>query len=211
MGVIHSGGMAQHPPDPTAVAFAVECRKKGMSFEKIAAEFEATGYRVSSKPIAPMTVKRWTDKAERIATAAKPPPRGPKPRPDTAPLVAALAERKAAEQAAPADDEPPPGEEESLLDFMNRQLRTMKADSETARISNPVLYQRLVRDIVTLSNNIGRYEGKMGADGDMLCVPMSEITEGDERDEARMKAMLTRPLLCSDCGAKLSVKWSEGG
>lgn len=206
--------MAQHPPDPTAVAFAVECRKKGMSYEKIAAEFEATGYRVSSKPIAPMTVKRWTDKAERIATAAKPPPRGPKPRPDTAPLVAALAERKAAEQAAEPHDEPEISDTPTLsetLDVMRSTLAYTLKEMRANRVSNPVLAQKLGRDAAGFAAIVARLERGAADDDDILRVPMSEITEGDERDEARMRAMLMRPLLCSDCGAKLSVKWSEGG
>lgn len=191
--------MPRPAPDPDAIAFARERHAAGVTPERIAEEMGELGHPVSGRQL-----RLW------LAL------------PD-APIRAARAKAKAPAQRfqRPAPPEPPaeplPPEDEPLLDFMRRHLRTMKVDAEQARVINPVLYQRLSRDMVILSNNIARAERDQPEDdGDSFTFARKEIDQAIPALLEKMAGWVARcevagGLVCSVCSRKLSVEIATGG
>lgn len=180
--------------DPDVLAFARERRTAGLSLEQIAAELSAL-----ETPVTAMTLSRWL-----AEPGAPKETRGPKRK----------AEAQRFHRNSPP--EPPaftlPPEDETLIDFMRRQLRIMQGDAEQARVANPVLYQRLVRDMVILSNNLARAEREQpGDDGDTFTFSRKEIDQAIPALFEKMAGWIDRcdaagGLLCARCSRELSVE-----
>jgi hypothetical protein len=180
--------------DPDVLAFARERRAAGLSLEQIAAELVAL-----QTPVTAMTLSRWLAEPGAVKET-----RGPKRK----------AEAQRFHRSSPP--EPPvstlPPEDEPLIDFMRRQLRTMQGDAERARVANPVLYQRLVRDMVILSNNLARAEREQPtADGETFSFSRKEIEQAIPALLEKMAGWVDRcqaagGLLCARCSRELSVE-----
>jgi hypothetical protein len=54
---------------------------------------------------------------------------------------------------------------------------------------------------------IARLEKGVAEDADVLRVSRAEITQAMAGVRGRVEAMCARPLLCADCGRKLSLMW----
>lgn len=187
--------MARPAPDADAIAFARERHAAGVTPERIAEEMAELGHPVSGRQL-----RRWLALSE-------------------APAAPARAKAPARRFQRPAPPEPPaeplPPEDEPLLDFMRRHLRTMQVDAEQARVVNPVLYQRLSRDMVILSNNIARAErDQPSEDGDSFTFTRREIDQGVADLREKMAGWIERcdaagGLVCAVCSRKISVELSR--
>lgn len=178
--------------DPDVLAFAKERRAAGLSLEQISAELAKL-----ETPVTAMTLSRW------LADPGAPKEaRGPKRK----------AEAQRFQRSAPPEPPVLPPEDEPLIDFMRRQLRTMQGDAEQARVANPMLYQRLVRDMVILSNNLARAEREQPTeDGESFTFSRKEIDQAIPALFEKMAAWIARceaagGLMCATCGEKLSVE-----
>lgn len=185
--------MAASKKDPDVEAFVRERRAAGLSLEQIAAELAAL-----DTPVTAMTLSRWL-----AEPGAPKEPRGPKRK----------AEAQRFGRSLPPPEPPAlPPEDETLIDFMRRQLRTMQSDAEAARQVNPVLYQRLVRDMVILSNNLARAERERPEDdGESFTFTRKEIDQAIPALLEKMAAWVERcdaagGLVCAVCSQKLSVE-----
>jgi hypothetical protein len=186
--------------DPDVLAFARERRAAGLSLEQIAAELVAL-----QTPVTAMTLSRWL-----AEPGAPKETRGPKRKAEAQRFQRRQPSEPPAASTLPPEDEP-------LIDFMRRQLRTMQGDAEQARVANPVLYQRLVRDMVILSNNLARAEREQpGDDGDSFTFTRKEIEQAIPALLEKMAGWVDRcqavgGLLCARCSRELSVELGRPG
>src|SRR5690606_1113331 len=146
--------------------------------------------------VTPTTVQRWTRKY-----ADAPPPAEP-----------TIAERAAAlaANAPAADDHDAPEDDGDSLAQLKRMQREMQAMARQARQEgNYTAAQRAMRDAGALAPVIARLEKVAADESDVLRISRAEIDRTMVDLEARIKAMLDRPLMCAECSRKLSIAWGQ--
>ncbi len=140
--------------------------------------------------VQPRTIGRWVTEAD-AAPAPKPAP-DPDPDPDSEP------------------ETPVPALTGDTLDLMRGMLASTLAQSKAAeRDGNYTAAQRAMAVATALTNTIARLEKNKADTADELRIPRSEIDEAREMVRARLMALAERPILCADCGKKLSISYGD--
>ncbi len=135
--------------------------------------------------VQPRTIGRWLSEADAP----------PKPKPETAPA---------------SDPEPAPALVGDTLDQMRGMLANSLAQSKAAeRDSNHTAAQRYMAIATGLTNTIARLEKNQADNADELRIPRAEIDEAREMVRTRLMALAERPMLCADCGKKLSISYGD--
>ena len=190
------------PIDPEAKAFALDAVAAGRSLRDVADELGRLGVEVSH-----MMVKRWvaasaSAKAEAAAEAAAARP---------ARVVPKLAELLRARQAAPPEEQP---EDDAPWDYeasVQKMIRQAEAEAKSfSEASNARGAQTALRRASELIKLLGQAEKNKPRDPDVLQFSRSEIEAEWSRLEGVLSTLCSRPLLCSDCGRKLAVKFGRG-
>jgi hypothetical protein len=115
--------------------------------------------------------------------------------------------------APPAPAAPPPAVETTgdALEDTRAMVRQFHADAAAAREagnhSAAVAAQGHAGKLMIL---IGRLEKQKGENRDFVKYSRAEIAEAEAGALAKLAAYLNRPLLCAECGEKLSIKWGKG-
>lgn len=134
------------------------------------------------------TVKRWVDEAK------KRPPDEPEPAPAPTP-----------------DPDPTPGPPAGantleMTRWMRDDLLRLAREARTA--GNYTAAQGFASQAVKLSHVIPRLEKSEAVDGDSVRYSRAEIDDAMRTVRERWAALLARPLLCHDCGRKLSASFA---
>ncbi len=114
------------------------------------------------------------------------------------------------------DDEPPELDaddfevEADAYDAMSLLKRAIKANLELARSAeaerNMTLVSRCNRDLLGLVNHMKGLEKMQRSDENVLHVARSDIDAAYASVLEKMRVVCDKPLLCSECGRKLSVR-----
>lgn len=206
-----------HEPDPTAVAFVLECNDAGMSVRDIVREVQAADY-----PITRATVHRWIKRygpeggkplpgsAAAPQAAPEPPPKA-SPKPDVSGIAGALAARREEPPPPPEPtlDIPEGGSEGATLDTLRNLLRITLKEVAANRVKNPKLSQQLGRDAAAMANTIARLEKGVGDDADVIRISREEVDATSRKLRERIRVTCDRPLLCSKCSRELSLEWGQ--
>ena len=138
------------------------------------------------------SVLRWclaADAAAREAPAGAAPPPAPAP------------------PSAPVDVAPPPPR--NALEATQRQMARLDALADSASAAgHHEAAVSATRNSALLAPVLARLEKGREDDRDHVRYSRAEIAEALAGLRARVASLLDRPLLCADCGRKLSVAWS---
>jgi hypothetical protein len=174
--------MARNPPDPKIIAVALDLIAGGASEADIAEHLMVSA----------ATIARWRKMYG-----------GPEHKPRTQlPTLVDDTPAEPLEAAGVAE-----GDSLAVLRAMRRDL--FKGAEQAKQVGNMTAYQRIMRDVANLSPVIAREEKAGREDRDVLRVSKSEIDEAMAAVNARVEQLCARPLLCAECGRKLSVKWAD--
>jgi arginine repressor len=182
--------MPRPPPDPVAVKWALEELAKGRSTKDIAEELTREGY-----PVNASTVGRW---ATRVGAKQAHPAKG---------VIEELkAKRQAVDEAEPDID----GlivEGDHLATLRNLLTSQLKRAAQADKLGNATAAQRAGKTAADLANTIAREEHRTADERDVLKIRRAQIDEAMASVLTRVVGILSRgPLLCSECGRKLSAK-----
>jgi hypothetical protein len=193
--------MARNPPDPELVEVVLDYARTGMSHADIAEVLASSGLVVTAA-----TVGSWCRKhGVKVCTAAP------------AVVEHAKARREAASIVPPTppsggddDSEDDAGDDE--LAALVKMRKSMTRDAETARaVGNLTAAQRSMTAAATLAPVIARLRRAQKEDADVLHISKADIQSRMALHREHVRALLDRPLLCAECGRKLSVSWAESG
>lgn len=121
------------------------------------------------------------------------------------PRIARMQERSEEQAAEPERDERTTLEQ--VKDLMQQSLRQSAEHSKIGRAADAQRFGRIAAVLVPV---IARLERDAKTSEHTLHIPRHEITERRAKVRQRLRALVSRPLLCSACGRKLSVKWGTG-
>ncbi len=115
-------------------------------------------------------------------------------------------------QALAPEREPIPPR--TLPDDTLEMMRTMLADTigqaDAAKADgNHTVAQRSMASAAALVNTITRLEKNVADNADELRISRAEIDDAREMVRARLEALAERPILCTDCGKKLSISYGD--
>ncbi len=137
--------------------------------------------------VQPRTIGRWLSEADAAPT----------PKPETAP------------DATP-EPEPEPVLIGDTLDLMRGMLASTITQSRAAeKDGNHTAAQRAMANATALTNTIARLEKNKEDNADELRIPRAAIDDSRELVRARLMALAERPMLCADCGKKLSISYGD--
>lgn len=151
------------------------------------------------------TIARWRDEDKEPATK---PARG---RPAKAKVLALPEPPPEPEEDGGAELEDVPDDADTLTTVraMSRNMKVMARRAE--RDGNHTAAQRYMRDAAGLVPVIARLEKLAGEEGEILKVSKAQIELAMKGVRDRVETLTARPLLCADCGCKLSIQQGTRG
>lgn len=106
-------------------------------------------------------------------------------------------------------DEPEPEGLSPLEHTIALQRKFERLAKRSEAVGNMRAAGMAMRDAANLSNTIARLRKMEQLEADMLRISRADIDAAEDSLREKIHKYLDRPLLCAECGRKLSIKWAE--
>lgn len=107
------------------------------------------------------------------------------------------------------DDEPEPEGLSPLEHTIALQRKFESLAKRSEAVGNMRAAGMAMRDAANLSNTIARLRKMEQLEADVLRISRADIASAEDSLKEKVHRYLDRPLLCAECGRKLSIKWAE--